>query len=110
MALVPSAGDDPGARNALWSILGRICRWLVGTQPEDPPSGTVGMIAVLADGCSLLLDDLDVHLEDDVEEDEDRAIAGHDAAASTSRGLQAKLATVQYPPQPESVLSELVFY
>ncbi|BFI30856.1 hypothetical protein MPTK2_3g16150 [Marchantia polymorpha subsp. ruderalis] len=94
LALVPSAGDDPGARNALWSILGRICRWLVGTQPEDPPSGTVGMIAVLADGCSLLLDDLDVHLEDDVEEDEDRAIAGHDAAASTSRGLQAKLATV----------------
>ncbi|KAL2634919.1 hypothetical protein R1flu_006398 [Riccia fluitans] len=94
LALVPSAGDDPGARNALWSILGRICRWLVGTKPEGPPNGMVGMITVLADGCSLLLDDLDVHLEDDIEEDEDRALAGHDAAASTSRGLQAKLGTV----------------
>ncbi|CAM6126736.1 unnamed protein product [Calypogeia fissa] len=94
LALVPCAGEDPGARNALWSILGRICRCLVSTTLENPSQGTEKMLAVLADGCSLLLDDLDVHQEDDVEEDEDQALAGHDAAASTSRGLQAKLATV----------------
>lgn len=87
---MPFAGDDPGARNALWSILGRICHSLASTKQETPPQ----FLASLADGCGLLLDDLDVHQEEDVDEEEDQVLAGHDTAASTSRGLQPKLATV----------------
>jgi hypothetical protein len=91
LTLVPSLGDDSGARNALWSILGRIFRCLVATKNEPPCSS---MIAVLTDSCSLLLDDLDDHQEDDIREDEGGALPASHTMANNSRGLQAKLTTV----------------
>jgi len=91
LILVPSLGDDSGARNALWSILGRIFRCLVATKNEPPCSS---MIAVLTDSCSLLLDDLDDHQEDDIREDEGGALPASHTMANNSRGLQAKLTTV----------------
>jgi len=54
------------------------------------------MIAVLTDSCSLLLDDLDDHQEDDIREDEGGALPASHTMANNSRGLQAKLTTVSY--------------
>ncbi|KAJ7567884.1 hypothetical protein O6H91_01G011100 [Diphasiastrum complanatum] len=92
LALLPLAGDDPGARNAFWSILGRICGFFasykIGQSVDDST-----LIKVLANGCYLLVDDLDEHRDDDVGDDENHALADHNMDAGTSRGLQAKLAT-----------------
>lgn len=93
ISLVPGAGDDPGARNALWSILGRVCQSLVTPSNREDTCGLAGMATVLAESCSLILEDLEEHREEDSEEDEERVKAGHDVSTSASRGLEAKLVT-----------------
>lgn len=93
VALLPRANEDPGARNALWSILSHICRRLVQPTKGDD-FGLAGMAAVLAEGYRTILEDLEEHEQEDEEDDRDRALAGHDVCASTSRGLEAKLITV----------------
>lgn len=94
-ALLPTAGDDPGARNALWSILNRICKCLRSTDVERLLTAQ-GLVRVLAEGSGSLVEDLDTHREEDLREEEQRALAGYDAAAITSRGVQAKMSTVSY--------------
>ena len=146
---MPLLADDSGARNAVWSILGRVCACLavapqpqllspqaepetqvtvgvetesagkiqqeaeiaaavkgseiikardvavpvrlVGAcQPKEDMSVLAGLTSVLAEGCAVVLEDLQQHKEEDNAEDEMQTRAGQDIAASTSRGREAK--------------------
>lgn len=89
LGLLPTVSEDSGARNALWSILQRVCRHIQGRQAEMSSEEAANLMTALADGSNLLMDDLDDHREDDEHEDEERASA---VAPSCSR--QAKLATI----------------
>eukprot|EP00897_Mesotaenium_endlicherianum_P008704 jgi/Mesen1/7862/ME000042S07314 len=93
LALLPGASDDPGARNALWSILSRMCRKFMQPTTHGEDLGLAGMAAALAEGYGRVINDLKEHREEDLEDDDDRAMAGYDVSASTSRGLEAKLDT-----------------
>lgn len=89
LGLLPTVSEDSGARNALWSILQRVCRHIQGRQAEMSSEEAANLMTALADGSNLLKDDLDDHREDDEHEDEERA-----SAVAPSCGRQAKLATV----------------
>ena len=89
LGLLPTVSEDSGARNALWSILQRVCQHLQARPSEMPFDEQASLMAALADGSSLLMDDLDDHRDDDEHEDEERA-----SGVAPSCGRQAKLATV----------------
>jgi hypothetical protein len=87
--------DDPGARNALWSILERVSQHFLNRRPELPLlSKEASVMVVFADNSSSLMDDLDDHREDDEEEDEKRASSSVNADSTPSCGRQSKLSTV----------------
>ena len=106
LKLLPSAGDDPGARNALWSILSRLSlahskyhgsnanhsdlRGVNSNHPEDqgPNSNSMTQVALaLASGCDMLLEDL---LDDQNMEELDEA--------DDTTGFNSKLETVFTSP------------
>lgn len=90
LGLLPTVSEDSGARNALWSILQRVCQHLQqARQSEISSDEEANLMAALADGSNLLMDDLDDHRDDDEHEDEERA-----TGVAPSCGRQAKLATV----------------
>ena len=88
LVLLPGASDDPGARNALWSILGRIFRQLVTCRQAGSKAEVWGVVSAVAEASSIVAEDLQEHREEDLEEE-------HGIATSTSRGLEAKLVTVR---------------
>jgi len=104
LGLLPKVSEDSGARNALWSILQRVCRHLQARQSEMPSDEAANSMVALAEGSNLLMDDLDDHREDDEHEDEERA-----SAVAPSCGRQAKLATVSSANLYELVVNMLHF-
>lgn len=95
LALLPMVSDDPGARNALWSILERVSQHFLNTRPELPLlSKGASVMVMFANNSSSLMDDLDDHREDDEEEDEKRASLSVNADSTPSCGRQSKLSTV----------------
>lgn len=88
--------DDSGARNAIWSILGRTsARLAVPKNGKEDMGVLAGMTGSIAGGSGVLVEDLEQHWEEDWREDEAQVEAGQDLSASTSRGLEAKLTTVR---------------
>lgn len=83
LELLPFAGDDPGAQNALWSILARLS-YAYATNLEDS-SATSEVLLVLAERVELLLEDLQDHRDDQMEDP---------AENGSTRGFKAKLETV----------------
>ncbi|KAI5056379.1 hypothetical protein GOP47_0028197 [Adiantum capillus-veneris] len=81
LELLPSAADDPGARNAFWSILGR-----VGLEVASSTGATVctEVSLAFAQGSKVLLEDLQEHQDMDENLEE----------AETTRGYTAKLETL----------------
>lgn len=95
LALLPMVSDDPGARNALWSILERVSQHFLNRRPVLPLlSKEASVMVVFADNSSSLMDDLDDHRDDDEEEDEKRASSSVNADSTPSCGRQSKLSTV----------------
>eukprot|EP00250_Pteridium_aquilinum_P007964 c17561_g1_i1 orf=219-1892(+) len=113
LELLPSAGDDPGVRNALWSILGRFSNAHTAAYRKGT-SATTEVTLTFAHGSKILLEDLQDHgdIEDPEEAETSRGytakldtvdsvvhimedwIASHEFKAETSRGYTAKLDTV----------------
>lgn len=89
IGLLPQVTEDSGARNALWSILQRVCQHLQASQSELPSDEQTSLMAAFAEGSNLLMDDLDDHRDEDEHEDEERA-----SGVAPSCGRQAKLTTV----------------
>ncbi|KAG0579041.1 hypothetical protein KC19_4G067800 [Ceratodon purpureus] len=89
LGLLPTVSEDSGARNALWSILQRVSQYLQARPSAMPSDKIASLMAALADGSNLLMDDLDDHREDDEHEDEESA-----SGVAPSCGRQAKLATI----------------
>eukprot|EP00249_Psilotum_nudum_P013307 c24272_g1_i3 orf=861-2543(-) len=92
LELLPFARDDPGARNALWSILDRICNRHIA-QPLEELHSKSEMVSALANGCELLSEDLEEHKGDDVEDPEHKVSAVMSATGS-SRNFNFKLNAV----------------
>lgn len=84
LELLPSASDDPGARNALWSILGRLSLAHVAAHKKGT-SATPEVSLAFAHGSKILLEDLQDH--QDMEDPDE---------AETARGYTAKLETVSF--------------
>ncbi|XP_024374434.1 uncharacterized protein [Physcomitrium patens] len=89
IGLLPQVTEDSGARNALWSILQRVCQHLQASQSELPSDEQTSLMAAFAEGSNLLMDDLDDHRDEDEHEDEERA-----SGVAPSCGRQAKLTTI----------------
>lgn len=91
LELLPSASDDPGARNALWSVLGRMFG-ILATSQEIGPSRR-DLVSVLARHSVLIAEDLDDHRDDDNGED-DKRLFEHANSVSFNKGFKSKISTV----------------
>lgn len=89
LGLLPTVSEDSGARNAWWTILKRVIPHIHARSSEMPADQQASLLASLADGSNLLMDDLDDHRDDDEHEDEERT-----SSAVSDLGRQIKLATV----------------
>eukprot|EP01018_Ginkgo_biloba_P039483 Gb_26867 [translate_table: standard] len=92
LELLPSASDDPGARNALWSVLGRMFGNL--TTSQEAQAGRRELVSVLANKSDLIVEDLDDHREEDTAEDDKNPSSEQANSPSFNKGLKAKIATV----------------
>lgn len=91
LELLPSASDDPGARNALWSVLGRMFG-ILATSQEIGPSRR-DLVSVLARHSVLIAEDLDDHRDDDNGED-DKRLFERANSVSFNKGFKSKISTV----------------
>lgn len=91
LELLPSASDDPGARNALWSVLGRMFG-ILATSQEIGPSRR-DLVSVLARHSVLIAEDLDDHRDDDNGED-DKRLFERANSVSFNKGFKSEISTV----------------
>lgn len=92
LELLPSVSDDPGARNALWSILGRLFDNLALSQ--EMQSIKKELVSVLVSQSDLIAEDLDDHREEDTGEDDKTSFSEQAEIATFNKGFKAKIATV----------------
>ncbi|GLJ12011.1 hypothetical protein SUGI_0181970 [Cryptomeria japonica] len=92
LELLPSVSDDPGARNALWSILGRLFDNIALSQ--EMQSIKKELVLVLVSQSDLIAEDLDDHREEDTGEDDKTPFTEQAEIATFNKGFKAKIATV----------------
>lgn len=90
LELLPSALDDPGARNALWSVLGRMFG-ILATSKEMGPCRR-DLVSVLARQSVLIAEDLDEHRDDDNAEDDKRP-SEHANSVSFNKGFKYNISS-----------------
>lgn len=91
LELLPSSSDDPGARNALWSVLGIMFGNLATSQ--EMRSSRRDLVSVLARQSILIAEDLDDHRDEDNGEDDKRP-SEHANSVSFNKGFKSKIVTV----------------
>ncbi|KAH9298380.1 hypothetical protein KI387_030062, partial [Taxus chinensis] len=92
LQLLPSASDDPGARNALWSVLGRMFDGLETSQ--EMQASKRELVSVLVSQSDLIAEDLDDHREEDTGEDEKIHFSKQSDIATFNKRFKAKIGTV----------------